>query len=571
MQTINNHLQEIEVLLQSMGTDVKENVLQYVINKTSHIVQNEIGNNKEYAEVFRDRLVAIRNEINQKMLYNKMFHTDDATAHKIANDWNGVVKLPEYYLRAVQGAIPVVMSTDDNYAPFCAVMLQSLLDNTNQYNTYHFYILYRSLSDKSITMMKSQINAFPHCKIEFIDVSETFKNVPIRAIKGFWTSDIYSRFIIPYLFTEYSKVIYLDVDMLAQADIAELYNIDLQGKPLGAVYDMFVKYKFENKEDYNYLYENSAVFLLGLQDWKIFNSGLLLIDTAKFREITSFENLLRFTIWFTHRAEWFWADQCVLNLLLQTNWYKLPIEWNANNWNLIINVGVNDTYFLQNKILHFCSAVKPWNSNIIPEVCNHYRRYASKVPLYIERFPTHKYHIETTRNELIEKYFPKNSVGMEVGVFMGELAEFLYNTLEPQMLYLVDPFPAGSVYSGDKDGTNGITVHNLREYAIKKIVPKYKDKQNVQIIADFSYNVLPRLQDGALDWIYIDGDHSYDGSFKDLLLARQKVKRGGIIAGHNYVPQFGVMKAVDDFCEHFSLTIEVMTFDGCPSWLIRNV
>jgi hypothetical protein len=175
-----------------------------------------------------------------------------------------------------------------------------------------------------------------------------------------------------------------------------------------------------------------------------------------------------------------------------------------------------------------------------------------------------------TRNELITRYFPKHSTGMEVGVFRGEFASFLLDTLEPKHLYLADPFESAPVRSGDKDGLHIQTVSNLRQYYVENIVPKFGSLPNVSLIPDYSFNVLPLIPDGSLDWIYIDGDHSYEGCRKDLELAKQKVKAGGIIAGHDYCPQFGVMKAVDEFCQQHSYSIELLTQDGCPSWLIRN-
>ena len=576
LETINTHLQEIEVLLNSMGTDVKQNVLEYAIERVSYILHNEIANNPDFIKAFSDRLKTISDTIQQKRLFAKMLHTDDATAHRIANSWDGVVKLPEYNLRAVPNAIPVVMASDNNFVPFLSVMLQSILDNANPNRIYHFYILQRGIAERSISIMQAQVNKFPNCKIEFIDVTNIFKTIPIRQIAGIWSLDTYSRLLLPYMFAEYPKVIYLDVDMLCQTDIAKLYDIDLQGKPLGAVYDSIIKYHFDNNNT-NYIYNNSATVLLGLKDWRQFNGGLEVFDTLRFREMISLDKLIRFTIWFTHRAEWFWVDQCVLNLLLKENWFHLPKGWNANEWNLIgNNIVNNDTdYYLNNwqsmEILHFNSQLKPWNSNMCYDICNHYRKYASNVQLYIERFPHHQYNLVTTREDMIWHYFPKNSVGMEIGVFMGEFAEYLCNTLEPKMLYLVDPFEPSELTSGDKDGTNFITVHNLREYFIKKIIPKFKYKSNVKLISDYSFNVLPLIENKSLDWVYIDGDHSYQGCLKDLLLARQKVKHNGIIAGHDYCRQFGVMQAVDEFCERFNLQIEIATLDGMPSFLIRNV
>ena len=56
-----------------------------------------------------------------------------------------------------------------------------------------------------------------------------------------------------------------------------------------------------------------------------------------------------------------------------------------------------------------------------------------------------------------------------------------------------------------------------------------------------------------LDWIYIDGDHSYEACIKDLNNAKEIVKPGGLIIGDDYGwpdakwQKKGVTKAVNEF------------------------
>jgi hypothetical protein len=82
------------------------------------------------------------------------------------------------------------------------------------------------------------------------------------------------------------------------------------------------------------------------------------------------------------------------------------------------------------------------------------------------------------------------------------------------------------------------------------------------------------------DFIYIDGDHEYEGCKKDLLEAYKKVKNGGWLMGHDYemnmnkantVYNFGVRKAVDEFCKEFSQIIYAMGNDGCVSYAIKII
>jgi predicted O-methyltransferase YrrM len=52
-------------------------------------------------------------------------------------------------------------------------------------------------------------------------------------------------------------------------------------------------------------------------------------------------------------------------------------------------------------------------------------------------------------------------------------------------------------------------------------------------LADYSQNVVDRFDDGELDLLFIDGDHSYEGVKRDYELYVSKVKPGGLILFHD--------------------------------------
>jgi predicted O-methyltransferase YrrM len=60
------------------------------------------------------------------------------------------------------------------------------------------------------------------------------------------------------------------------------------------------------------------------------------------------------------------------------------------------------------------------------------------------------------------------------------------------------------------------------------------------------------FEDESLDWVYIDADHTYDGVKADLNAWIPKVRKGGLVMGHDYFNgeykgiNFGVKKAVDE-------------------------
>lgn len=76
-----------------------------------------------------------------------------------------------------------------------------------------------------------------------------------------------------------------------------------------------------------------------------------------------------------------------------------------------------------------------------------------------------------------------------------------------------------------------------------------------------SADILPNFPDGYFDWIYIDGDHSYEAVVQDLELSRTKVRKGGMIAGDDFTwrPKEGypVKRAVEKFIAKYSLPLKL--------------
>jgi hypothetical protein len=85
-----------------------------------------------------------------------------------------------------------------------------------------------------------------------------------------------------------------------------------------------------------------------------------------------------------------------------------------------------------------------------------------------------------------------------------------------------------------------------------------------------SLNAAPKIEDGALDFAYIDARHDYASVLEDLAAWFPKVRAGGIFAGHDYVNgqfpegEFGVRSAVDEFFADTEFVV-YDTYDE-PEW-----
>lgn len=172
-----------------------------------------------------------------------------------------------------------------------------------------------------------------------------------------------------------------------------------------------------------------------------------------------------------------------------------------------------------------------------------------------------------TREDMLQMV-STGSVCAEIGVFNGDFSKIIYSVVKPSKLYLVDLFN-GMASSGDKNGENNKKISLDKSY--ENLSRHFKGNNSVTLYKGKSFDFLNGLPDECLDFIYIDGDHSYEGVSSDLALARVKVKKDGIIAGHDYCPRFpGVMKALDEFVNRFNLLPKFTASDKIPSFYMIN-
>ena len=142
-------------------------------------------------------------------------------------------------------------------------------------------------------------------------------------------------------------------------------------------------------------------------------------------------------------------------------------------------------------------------------------------------------------------------LGAEIGVCEGKFSRVLLDNTKLYMLYLIDPW---------KDyGTVSLGFRNLpqekqdRLYSnVVKNTQKYGDR--VQIIRNESVKASSFFSDETFDFVYIDANHSYKYVKEDIAYWYPKVRKGAILAGHDYMDgiikgvDYGVKRAADEFC-----------------------
>lgn len=180
----------------------------------------------------------------------------------------------------------------------------------------------------------------------------------------------------------------------------------------------------------------------------------------------------------------------------------------------------------------------------------------SRLPLVGPLVPKPRGTGKRRAREAVLSLLPKNAVGAEVGVHLGDFSAMLLATARPRVLHLIDPWRhlSGDVYKKAWYGgaADGKAEMDARYHGVLDRFSAESAAGVVIVDRAESADALSRLPDGGLDWIYIDGNHLYDFVREDLALAYAKVRKGGLICGDDYGDrgwwEDGVTRAVDEFC-----------------------
>lgn len=258
--------------------------------------------------------------------------------------------------------IPIFFSCDDNYVPFLAVTIRSIIDNANPNNQYDFYVLNAGFAQKGIDKLKKLEQE--NVTITFVNVSEKIKDISkkLDEVRDYYTQTIFYRIFIASLFPNLHKAIYLDCDIVVLSDISEFYHIDIEDKILGVIVDDVVS----NNEDFK-IYVKEAV---GVEPNKYFNSGVLLMNLDAYRENNIEESFVKVLTEFHFSSVA--PDQDYLNFFCYNKVKYIDKSWNR--------MPVEDDYEGELNLIHYNMFMKPWRYEI--KYQEFFWEYAKKTAYY---------------------------------------------------------------------------------------------------------------------------------------------------------------------------------------------
>lgn len=263
--------------------------------------------------------------------------------------------------------VPIAFCADENYATYIPTLMHSVLENASPQIHYSFYLFYDNISEETLKIIQDEITAYSNTSLDVIDIGEYIKkHKDVFVVGQYLSSTTYARFVIPNILQQHDRILYLDIDILVNADVAEIFEQPLENHILGVIADGYfeervIKNTFNTG---NYFYD----VLKMPKEYYYFNAGILLINAKKWRDEGYTQKCLH--TFETLKNPMFY-DQCILNYTCANDVFYIPMVWNyrcgykpadlpGSEKFEQIKKWVSEAY-KHPKIVHFMGERKPWH------------------------------------------------------------------------------------------------------------------------------------------------------------------------------------------------------------------
>lgn len=261
----------------------------------------------------------------------------------------------------MQDSLHIVLSSDENYAEFVAVVIVSLFE-TNKNHNICVHLLSNGIKDSTIDALKRHV---PQGRGELFvyDISNTREklnaNLPTTI-----SIAAYSRLLVQNILPpNIERVLYVDTDVVFNGDISSLWEIDLQDCYMAGVSDIWPGTKMKR--------------MVGLDESELYvNSGVLLINLKAWREEDLESKIIAFLN--NHNGVVYHHDQGIINgvckgrkLMLHpqynttSNFYSHPYKYSVKNVVPFYSEEEFEQAKNKPKIIHFTPGLfdRPWTSS----------------------------------------------------------------------------------------------------------------------------------------------------------------------------------------------------------------
>ena len=176
----------------------------------------------------------------------------------------------------------------------------------------------------------------------------------------------------------------------------------------------------------------------------------------------------------------------------------------------------------------------------------------------------------------IARMLPKHAVGAEIGVWKGDFSATLLEHAAPRKLHLIDPWQTREDAEYDQawyGKARGVNMDAVFAEVRKRFATEIASGQ-IELHRQPSSVAMAAFPDDALDFVYVDGDHSHDAVRSDLELAVRKVrKRGAICIDDHMTGKWwgdGVVRAVNEILGAYPHALQIALCADAQAVIVKR-
>ncbi len=351
--------------------------------------------------------------------------------------------------------VAIYMACSDLYAPYVGVVVSSIVQNSSSQTNYDILVLETDISSKNKSAMLEIVDGLKNFSLRFVDISETMDKYTFK-VSGHHSKYNFYRLTAPEILSKYDKVIYLDSDLVVNADLSELYNLTLDDNYVAAArcIGMIAGYiRIPDRKKY-------IDDVLKLDNpMHYFNSGVMLMNLSAIRRDFSCSQFLEMS----SGGEWMFCDQCVLNSLFRHHVLYLPQEWNV----LCHTPNYENEKYLPSELYeeyihaHEHPKISHFAGNNLPiqkpnaDMYEYYWKYAENTPFYGLLLGRMESEIDKRIENDIQKRFSRSD---DIAIFVSRRID-INSAIVPNPIY--HPIRCGAIFDttpskipGDNTGNN---------------------------------------------------------------------------------------------------------------------
>ena len=263
--------------------------------------------------------------------------------------------------KMVEKRMNIATALNEKYVKYTCVMLTSLLMNQTGVNI-HVYLLHNDLTQREREQLRILVEGYNQ-NIHFLWVNKESLPTGLPTTKA-WSLECYFRLmLLDILPVDIDRILYLDVDMIINKSIKELYWTDFENALFCACPDMILNERFE--EGFTY-----------------FNSGMMLWNIEKLRGRYCFKDYMNLAESLNYDVKA--PDQDLLNMMHDKQ-VKFLDEY---KYNLFAKIAYDNGIHYENvkeetTIIHY-AGMKPWAGGVHYDIEQLWWDYAKLTPFYFE-------------------------------------------------------------------------------------------------------------------------------------------------------------------------------------------